>query len=815
INEFEGKPFIVMEYVDGKTLNDIVGAENLLPLQDAIAIALQVSEGLKAAHNKGIVHRDIKPSNILISTEKQAKILDFGLAKTSMSTKLTQMGTTIGTVAYMSPEQVQGKEVDHRTDLWSLGVVLYEMISGRLPFAADYDQAIFYAIQNEEPEALTSIRSGVPMSLEWIVAKLMAKDAGERYQSANDLIIDLKAIDLSNTGMSRITKTTVQKPAEKSPKKEKRIDPYKPIAVVATLFLVYFIIHYFYQVNKSSDESLHFNISAIENNKVQLYKSDMQVIAISPDGSRIAYIVVEGGKTNIYVKSLKDFKITKLEGLGSVSGEPFFSPDGNYIGFNADGQLKRVSLLNRTVDVLINKPVYRGASWMDNNRIVYSQTYHSGLTMLNLSSGKETKLTDLDSLRGERTHRWPQVLPDGKHIIFTIGSVNSPNSYEDAELAILSLDDNSKHILSVKGEMARYLEPGYIIIGKDGKLLAAPFDLENYKFLSAPEPVLSNVEGDVGSGISFFGLSDNGNIVYVKGNRNQAMNIVLVSNKEESEILPVPANPFLLPRISPDGTKILVNVGTQSTARDIWIYDLQTELFRRLTFGMKALYPLWSNNKDGFYFLSTDKGNGEIIYQSLKDGSNKVVNSFNAGTATSILSVSPDDKYMFVNVLGDAAAWDLELLNLQNKESEKLNISGLGGNFSPDGRYLAYSSLETEIQEIYVTDFPKFELKWQISNDGGFSPRWSPDGKKLYYISMNGIMMELPVKLEPVFSPGKQNEIMDVSSYYFPSDNADNYDITPDGEHFIMIKNSDTQEQLKSFNMIYNWTAELDKIFQK
>ena len=205
INESDEKPFIVMEYVEGATLDQTI-SKGPMPLQDAISISLQIADGLQAAHKKGVVHRDVKASNILYSTEKKAKILDFGLAKTSMSTKLTQMGTTIGTVAYMSPEQVQGKEVDQRTDLWSLGVLLYEMIAGQLPFKAEYDQAIFYSIQNENPDPLTAIRTGVPMSLEWIVSKLMAKDPAERYQSANELIIDLKAVDLNASGFSRISR---------------------------------------------------------------------------------------------------------------------------------------------------------------------------------------------------------------------------------------------------------------------------------------------------------------------------------------------------------------------------------------------------------------------------------------------------------------------------------------------------------------------------------------------------------------------------------------------------------------------------------
>ncbi len=816
INEIDGKPFIVMEFVEGKTL-DFSIAKAPLKLEDAISIVIQIADGLGAAHKKDVVHRDVKASNILLGEDNKAKILDFGLAKTSMSTKLTQMGTTIGTVAYMSPEQVQGKEVDHRTDLWSLGVLLYEMIAGQLPYKAEYDQAIFYSIQNENPDPLTSIRTDVPMALEWIVNKLMAKDPAERYQSANDLIIDLKAVDLTDSGFSRIStssaKTIMKNPVAKEKAELKFTKIIKQSAVM--LFLIMAAIFITWKLSQTPEKIMHFNLSAIASEKMQILRSDMQVLTISPDGSSVVYTVIEGSKTALYKKSLDSFEITKIDEVGNVVGHPFFSPDGNWVGYNADSQLKRVSLKGGGSDVIYEKTAFRGASWGDNNEIIFSPTYSSGLLSISISGGTPEVLTTLDSVRGERTHRWPQVLPGGKHVIFTIGNVNSPNSYENAELAIVSLEDKKKHILDIRGEMARYIEPGFLLIAKNGRLTAAPFDLENYQLLAAPIPVLNDIEGDIGSGISYFAVSKTGSIVYLKGSRNQSLELVWLDKSGQSRIIPLPEKPYSFPRISPDGKNMVVNVGAQSANRDIWVYNFKSALYRRLTFGNNSLNPEWKKDSKGVYFASIDEDSLQIKYKSLNSNYAEEVIKLSSTVNTTIADISLNNEFMIFNFFGGAVDGTIKYMNMQTKEIKTISSDPsfyqFGGKFSPNTKYVAYGSNETGTLEVYIKSFPDLKYKWQVSTNSGFSSRWSPDGKSLYYVSNSGKFMVVPIQYQPVFSPGKPIELFDVSRMYFPNDPSENWDITPDGENFVMVQNAGSQNQINSLNYIHNWVVELEK----
>jgi serine/threonine protein kinase len=814
INEYEGTPLIVMEYVEGQTLNHHI-AKGPFKLQDAILVAIQIAQGLKTAHAKDIVHRDIKSSNVVLGPDKQAKILDFGLAKTSMSTKLTQMGSTIGTVAYMSPEQVDGQEVDQRTDLWSLGIVLYEMISGHLPFRAEYNQAIFFAILNEQPKALTSIRTDVPMSLEWIVSKLLAKNPDERYQNAGDLIIDLKAVDVKTSGFTRITQEAVT--SLKPPPSEMKRSSWLPwiIASITSLLFMLMILLYFIKPSHLKRDAQHFNVSAVYSETQDVLRTDVQVMALSPDGEYLVYCMSDAGKSYLYLRPLNSFEAHPIEGTSNATG-PFFSPDGQWIGFNADGKIKKVSIKGGAVEILADAPGFRGGSWGTDGYIIFSPSYSAGLVSVSATGGTPKVISVPDTSNNERTHRWPQVLPDGEHVIYTIGDVDNPNAYDNAQIAIQSLKSGERQILDVRGEMAWYIEAGYLVVARKGVLLTAPFDIEERKFLAPLVTVLEDIDGDNGSGISFFGISRKGDIAYIQGTRNQELELVWVDLDGNIEPIPLPLKPYQIPRVSPDGTKIAVNLGFLGQADDIWLYDLSTAVFNRFTFGKGIFCPVWSKNSANLYFASIQGG---IMQKSLSGGESETITNVGSNIAHYPITISPDNKYLILNQLGGVNEGELMMLDLYHPDRLEFLFSSdayeYGGDFSPDGKYFSYGSNETGRLEIYIKSFPDLKSKWQVSTEGGLSPRWSPDCKKLYYINNVGKMMMVPIKREPFFSPGKPRVLFDVSQMYFPNNPVSNYDISPDGKRFIMVKNISFQTNIMAFNFITNWIAALNKSFME
>jgi serine/threonine protein kinase len=537
INEFEGAPFIAMEYVEGKTLNHHI-EKGPLPLKDAINVAIRVAEGLKAAHAKGIVHRDIKSSNIILDPEMQAKILDFGLAKTSMSTRLTQMGSTIGTMAYMSPEQVNGQDVDQRSDLWSLGVVLYEMISGRLPFRAEYDQAILFAILNEQPQPLTAIRTGVPMSLEWIVNKLMAKDPAERYQNANDLIIDLKAVDLKSSGFSRVsTASAVAQPTtaqtvqiSDTEQRQKRFpqstDKFAWIAVgVLALAVIVLSILYFMKP-ALENRTIRAVIEAPENIKIAFETGGLEGghLALSPNGKLLAFVGQDSaGRSSLWVRRLDALTAQNLNGTEGAY-YPFWSADSRYIGFFADGKLKKINAAGGPVLSICDAARGRGGTWNSDDVVVFTPEQEGGIFRVSANGGSPQQITRMDSTSSEQTHRWASFLPDGQHFLYFVRYSGSEQSENDA-VYVGSLDGKTrKKIMNVHSNA--YFANGYLIYTRDNTLIAQKFDTGSLELTGDAIPLAENIQYSNIFSRGAFTPSTNGLLIYLGGSTRTGQKLV-------------------------------------------------------------------------------------------------------------------------------------------------------------------------------------------------------------------------------------------------------------------------------------------------
>ena len=806
INEFDHTPFIAMEYVEGQTLNHHI-AKGPLKLQDAINIAIQVAQGLNAAHAKDIVHRDIKSSNIILGPENQAKILDFGLAKTSLSTKLTQLGSTVGTVAYMSPEQVKGQEVNHRTDLWSLGVVLYEMISGRLPFIAEYEQAIFYGIQNEEAEPLTSIRTGVPMSLEWIVNKLMAKDPGERYQSAKELIIDLKAVDLNERGFSRTG--IVSTPAARQTKFKSK-PGLKNIGILAAgimtgIIIAMFGFSFFQGQNISKKQVLRFTLDYSEDS--HLYMGEGNPLSISPDGSKIVYSTQEG----LYLRYLNDLQNSNLIPDTEDAKNPSFSQDGNWIVFSAIGAIKKVSVLGGQPQRIstLNAKNTTMHYWGDNNTIIFSQMWNSGIFKIDPASGGFVQFNKTDSLIASVLH--PQLLPDGNTILY-IFQVKQKSEYN---LALYNIKSGETTVIDINATYARYFSPGFIVYSVNSEILAVPFDIKKQKITGLAVTIASNVLSN--DWATIFSISENGTLIYpfagtVKKERGQ---LAIRELNGKTELITLPVRPYE-PRFSPDGR--LCAFSTKGDNWNIWIYDLEEKIIRPLTENQTHdHFPVWSKNGN-YIFSSSYRIGGNGIHKLTRisiDGSQQTEVLLEGHNNEWPGSVTPDGKYMIFRRQNNQG--DNDLLKLSLDGSKKITPflktpnNESAPTLSPNGKWIAYTSDKSGRYEIYIRPFPGPGGFVQISINGGIEPCWSHDGKILYYSTKRG------TEIYRTSFSDKPQLVIGHPELFLENDNWSdynggrmhyrNYDISPDGDRFIIGQSKSKEKH--QFIIVHNWLEEL------
>ncbi|MFQ5653028.1 MAG: protein kinase, partial [bacterium] len=594
IDESDGQMFIAMEFIDGKSLEEIVGDGHArpLPLDDAINYATQIAAGLQAAHEKGIVHRDIKSANIMITDKGQVKIMDFGLAKLANRSKMTVEGSTLGTAAYMSPEQARGEALDRRSDIWSLGVVLYEMLSGQLPFKGDYEQAVIYSILNEEPEPLTALRTGVPMKLEEIVNKLLAKDPRDRYQNIMELPVDLKNVSLQKTTTSQIHSSGIRDTIKREKKLSVEVKySYKTILAIAASAVVTFLLTWIFKIGHPPPpepkpankmvvplpEDISFNFSMFN------------MMAISPDGTNIVYLARRAGR-RLFLKRAGSFETNELAGTDRAQA-PFFSPDGRWIGYfnpRTEGINKVLIDGGEPLKITSFNGGQSSATWAPDNTIIFADD--DVLKRVPESGGEPATLTKTKEA-GEQ-HQFPHMLPDGKTVLFTVTRMRRfVAGGQDAELSTYRLavygfgDDDYRVILDEEGYNAVYSPTGHILYGRLPRLMAVPFDLKNLRISGVPAPVLDKVQTHDLTGSMSYALSKEGTIIYVPGKEaaddvRSVLNVDLSGNATEFFDL---KKRFTFVRYSPDGEYLAFWV-EEDNVNNIWIYHIEGGAINQLTF---------------------------------------------------------------------------------------------------------------------------------------------------------------------------------------------------------------------------------------
>ncbi len=795
----DGIAYAVMELLEGETLHDRLKS-GALPLKKCVDYALQIARGLAAAHEKGVVHRDLKPLNIFVSPQGHVKVLDFGLARAvkpqdkdeswATNTRLTEPGTVLGTVGYMSPEQVRGEAVDHRSDLFALGAVLYEMLTGQRAFRRDTAAETMAAILKEEPPELLTVNQNLPPVMAPILGHCLAKDPSARVQSARDLVFELELV-LGLSGAASAPRNLQLKSS--GPWSVKLTWALVGLAAGAIAAGIAFWARS--GTDRTRSRPLHLNLSLPSKDRLPV--GNRPVLALSPDGERVVFTAASGASSRLYVRDLGEAEARPIPGLEEAF-HPFFSPDGRWVGFtDASGDIKATLLAGGGTRVLGRALDLYGASWGDDGSLVFASNFNTGLTRLAKPGDPPTVLTQLDPAGNEASHVWPQLLPGSKVVIFTIE--RSGKSFDDAQIVAQEVATGRRHLLVEGGTTGRYVPPGFLVYARANTLLAAPFDPHRLAVTGPAEPLLEGIAIDIGLGIAQYDVSANGLLAYVPGGGIRAERELAFVDRKGNAAPISKGRPYNLAKVSPDGARIATEL--TGANNDIWAYEIVSGALSRLTFEGENQFPVWSPDGKRI-FIQSDRGSPGVfnIFSVPTDGGNaERLTTSPLGQWPTAASSSHDLlAFTQANSRNDADIW---ILPLEGERTARVLVQSPfwedGASFSPDGRYLAYNSDESGRPQVYVQAFPGPGARRQVSADGGRLPAWSRDGREIYFRDGEKLMT-VAVLGGPELATGKPQELLAA-----PFTQAW-FDVTGDGR-FLMVRWSEEERGSRQINLVLDW----------
>ena len=817
VQEFEGQLFIAMEYIEGDTLRD---RKNNISFKQSIDIGIQVAEALGAAHEKGIVHRDIKPENVMLRKDGRAQIMDFGLAKQQGASRLTKQGSTVGTIGYMSPEQVQGFNVDHRTDIFSFGVLLYELVSGQSPFKGMHETAIIYEIVNVDAEPVSILKPDLPTDLDAILLECLAKDPDERYQSAKEIVKDLRKLkrESSKTTASRVLavrqsqinsgirpQTAVFETMQE--KKPFSFNIWMIVSALSILSLLVLLTTYFLFV-RTEPELMRLTF---ESPNSEFFNANFGGhIEISPSGKMIAFVAKDStGKNHLWVRPINSPIPILLQGTENAY-YPFWSYDSKMIAYFADGKLKKIDANGGPSFSLCEAASGRGGTWNKEGVIVFAPAGSGPLHQVPSAGGTSKELTVLDSTESETSHRWPFFLPDGDHFLFSV-QTNKASMDQDADLIrVGSLHDTKNKILVHASSNAVYNQ-GWVLYYKQKSLLAQRFNEGTTEVEGEPIPILENLLYDRARNKGAFSLSQNNRLVFLGTSVSDDELVVYGSNGTLQHKIKS-KKPSQRANFSKDGNLIAIDALEEGAVNeDIWIHDIRRNSDTRLTFDKAAeIVPQWSPDGSKVYFSSNRTG-VFCVYEKNSNGTGDEQLVYGSRLASYVTDISQDGKKLLLSVNTQSAQkWDLGMYDLAEKKFIPLLSSQFNewvGRFSPDGKWFAYQSDETGKYEIYIRPTDGSPSKWQVSTNGGGGATWLDSGKDVVFNVNNQELFIVPVS-----SSGDQIVVGQARSLFKsePGLQTTIRDVSGDGKK-ILLKRTLNAQALRSASVIFNWQNLVEK----
>jgi serine/threonine protein kinase len=813
IGNQDGIDFLVMEHVEGETLADRL-KRGPVPLDQALRYAIEIADALDAAHRQGITHRDLKPANVML-TKSGAKLLDFGLAKMKSKTSVenavaqtsdpTTGGMILGTLPYMAPEQLEGKETDARTDIFAFGAVLYETITGQKPFQGESQASLLAAILEHDPPPMSRVQPITPAALDRVVQICMAKDPDDRWQTAREVLRELKWSG-DAAPVASPTSATIATPSRRN-----WLWMFSLLGSVAAGIILTVLAM---RTPPQESRPVRFAIPSPSPDGKFGPAPIAPDPAISPDGRRIAMQVPnESGRNVLWLRSIDVVDAQPLRGTEGA-GRPFWSPDSRFIGFFADGKLKKIDVTGGPPQTLSHTSSNEGATWNRDGTILWGSGL--GLFRVSDSGGQAIRVTPLDAVSKRVQQYWPTFLPDGKRFLYVGGF--------PMKVYAGSLDSNETKELTLSNSKALYASPGYLLFVTDGTLVAQPFDAERLKLTGEKFPIAEGVRTYPPTGAAAFSVSDNGILTYRTGFQGDTQELVWFDRSGKRLETVGPLSSVRGVEISPDQKRVAVH-RHEAIGGDIWLMDLlRADAATRFTFNAAKHYlsPVWSPDQMSVVFTASSPGGS--IYLKNADGTGSEQELFKSGNPVVLWSWSRDGRYLIYDVTDPRTGADLWILPMSGDRKPtsflQTDFFEHQAQFSPDGKSVVYTSNESEPDlrnpiresgksEVYVRSFPPGTGKWKVSTDGGASPRWRGDGKEIFFFTNDRKLWSVEVKSGPPTFDASVPKLLFQTRMSNPTRSWFFYDVAADGQRFLIATTPEDINATEPLTVVLNWHAGL------